>query len=84
MLVHWRPLGEVALVRDPALVIGADSVVDISAPGHVGEDLKQVFQLLWGQGTVPVLQPDKHMQTSVRALHIKMEIYRKKWFKASG
>lgn len=53
---NLRPLGQVALVGDPAFVVGAHRVVDVKTPGHVGEYVKQVLQLLWGQGTVPVLK----------------------------
>lgn len=53
--MYLRPLWEVALVGDPAFVIGANSVVDIWTPGHVGENVKQVPQLIRRQGTVTVL-----------------------------
>lgn len=52
---HLRPLGEISLVGDPALVISANCVMDIWTPGHVGKHIKQVLHLLWWQGTVTVL-----------------------------
>lgn len=45
-LDHLRPLGEIALVGDPSLVIRTNGVIDIRTPGHVGKDIKQVCQLL--------------------------------------
>jgi len=53
--LHSRPLGKIALVSDPALLIGANSVVDIRTPGHVGKDLEQILQLIRRQGTVSIL-----------------------------
>ncbi len=53
---HSRPLGKVALVSNPALLIGADCVADIGTPGHVGKDLEQILQLIWRQSTVSILQ----------------------------
>ena len=55
MSPYSRPLGEVALVGDPALVVGGHGVVDVSTPGHVWKHVKQVLQLIRGQCTVPVL-----------------------------
>lgn len=52
---HSRPLRQVALVGDPALLVGADRVVDVGTPRHVGEHSEQVLHLIWTQGTVPVL-----------------------------
>lgn len=43
---HLRPLGEIALVGDPSLVISANGVIDVWTPGHVGKDIKQVGQFL--------------------------------------
>ena len=55
MLPYSRPLGEVALVGDPALVVSGHRVVDVRAPRHVGKHVKQVLQLIRGQCAVPVL-----------------------------
>lgn len=51
-----RPLGQISLIGDPSLLIGANCVVDVWTPGHVGKHVKQVCQLLWCQGTVLVLK----------------------------
>lgn len=53
---YIRPLGQVALVGDPALVIGVHCIVDVRAPRHVGEDFKQIFQFIRRQRTVSILK----------------------------
>lgn len=52
---HSRPLGKIALVSDPAIVIGTNCVVDVRTPGHVGKNIKEVFELFWRQGAITVL-----------------------------
>lgn len=37
---HSRPLREETLVSNPALVIGADGVIDVRTPWHIWEDFK--------------------------------------------